>query len=132
MGHGSFVWNELMTPDVERAKAFYHAALGWTYEPMPGLGGSTYWIASLEGRPVAGIISLNALPPGAPTAWFPYVEVDDVEARVAALPAQGGALARPAFDIPGVGRIAIIRDATGAMVGWIKPAMPGRSAAASD
>ncbi len=130
MAHGSFVWNELMTPDVEKAKAFYAASLGWTYAPMPGPSGSTYWIANMNGRPVGGIMSLDDLPPGAPTAWFPYIEVDDVDQRAAALAGQGGALARPAFDIPGVGRIAIVQDATGAMVGWIKPAMPGRPAGA--
>ena len=129
MAHGSFVWNELMTPDVEKAKAFYAASLGWTYAPTPGPSGSTYWIALMDGRPVGGVMSLDDLPPGAPVAWFPYIEVDDVDRRAAALAAQGGALARPAFDIPGVGRIAIVQDATGAMVGWITPTMPGPPAA---
>ena len=130
MAHGSFVWNELMTPDVEKAKAFYGAALGWTFESMPGPHGSTYWIAKMGDKPVGGVMSLDALPPGAPTAWFPYIEVDDVDARAAALSAHGGALARPAFDIPGIGRIAIVQDATGAMVGWMTPATPCRPAAA--
>ena len=129
MAHGSFIWNELMTPDVEKAKAFYAASLGWTYEAMPGVGGSTYWLAKMDGRPVAGMISHDALPPGVSTAWFAYINVDDVDARAAALPALGGALARPAFDIPGVGRIAIVQDATGAMVGWLTPAMPDQPAA---
>jgi predicted enzyme related to lactoylglutathione lyase len=129
MAHGSFVWNELMTPDVEKAKAFYGAALGWTFDAMPSLGGFTYWISKADGRPVAGIISHDALPPGVSTAWFAYIEVDDVDARVAALPAQGGALARPAFDIPDIGRIAIVQDATGAMIGWITPSMQDRPAA---
>ena len=130
MAHGAFVWTELMTPDVEKAKAFYAASLGWTFAPTPGPSGSTYWIASMNGRPVGGVMSLVDLPPGAPTAWFPYIEVDDVDQRAAQLGAQGGALARPAFDIPGVGRIAIVRDATGAMVGWLTPVMPGPPAGA--
>jgi predicted enzyme related to lactoylglutathione lyase len=129
MAHGAFIWNELMTPDVEKAKAFYAASLGWTYDAMPSLGGSTYWIAKMDGRPVAGMISHADLPPGASTAWFAYIEVDDVDACAAALPVQGGALARPAFDIPGVGRIAIVQDATGAMVGWLTPVMPAPPAA---
>ncbi len=129
MPHGAFIWNELMTPDVEKAKAFYAASLGWTYDAMPVFGGSTYWIAKADGRGVAGIIDHADLPPGASTAWFAYIEVDDVDARAAALPAQGGALMRPAFDIPGVGRIAIVQDATGAMVGWLTPSMPAPPAA---
>ena len=120
MIHGTFAWNELMTPDAEKAKAFYAATLGWTYDAMPMMEGkSTYWIAKLGDRPVAGIMSLADLPPGAPTAWFPYIEVDDVDRRAALLAAAGGVLARPAFDVPMVGRIAIVQDATGAMVGWM-------------
>ena len=30
--HGEFHWNELMTHDVERAKQFYQAAMGWEFE----------------------------------------------------------------------------------------------------
>ena len=129
MTHGSFIWNELMTPDVEKAKAFYAGSLGWTFDAMPGPSGSAYWIAKMGGKAVGGIMSLADLPPGAPTAWFPYIEVDDVDARAAALSAHGGALARPAFDIPDIGRIAIVQDATGAMVGWLTPAMPDQPAA---
>ena len=33
--HGTFYWNELMTRDAEKAKAFYGATLGWTFDAMP-------------------------------------------------------------------------------------------------
>ena len=33
--HGTFYWNELMTRDPEKAKAFYAATLGWTFDAMP-------------------------------------------------------------------------------------------------
>ena len=55
--------------------------------------------------------------PGAPPHWFDYIEVDDVDHRVALVPENGGNVLRPPFDIPNVGRIAIIADATGAAVG---------------
>jgi predicted enzyme related to lactoylglutathione lyase len=32
--HGTFYWNELMTRDAEKAKAFYAATLNWTFEAM--------------------------------------------------------------------------------------------------
>ena len=37
--HGTFYWNELLTRDVERAKAFYAETIGWSYEAMPAAGG---------------------------------------------------------------------------------------------
>ena len=46
MTHGNFIWHELYTRDVEAAKAFYAATVGWTFEGMPTLHqNGTYWIA---------------------------------------------------------------------------------------
>ena len=33
------------------------------------------------------------------------------------------AILRPAFDVPGVGRFAIVKDSAGAFIGWITPAV---------
>ena len=43
---GNFAWHELYTRDVEAAKAFHAATVGWTFEgmPMPQQNG-TYWVA---------------------------------------------------------------------------------------
>ena len=57
-----------------------------------------------------------------PGQWFAYLAVDDVDARVAEATAAGAELMRPIFDVPGVGRIAILKDPTGAGLGWITPA----------
>ena len=37
---GALTWNELATNDVERAKEFYGALFGWSFEDMEG-GGMT-------------------------------------------------------------------------------------------
>lgn len=122
MAHGIFVWNELMTNDVAGAKAFYEATIGWSFEEMPMPQGS-YWLAKLDGKPVAGLMDMTGVtPPGVPPHWFAYVEVDDVDARVGRLAAAGGRLYREPFDIPEVGRIAIVGDPTGAALGWMTPA----------
>ena len=41
--------------------------------------------------------------------------------RVAQAVQQGGKIIRPPFDVEGVGRIAIVADPTGAMMGWMTP-----------
>jgi predicted enzyme related to lactoylglutathione lyase len=121
MAHGSFAWNELMTNDVEKAKAFYRSAIGWELEEMKMASGS-YWIAKKDGIMVAGLMDMTGMtPPGVPPHWFAYIEVDDVDARVKAVAANGGTIMRPPFDIPDVGRIAIISDPTGAAVGLMTP-----------
>lgn len=121
MSHGAFMWNELMTNDVEKAKSFYSATIGWTVEEMKMPNGS-YWIAKADGKMVGGIMNMTGVtPPGTPPHWFSYIEVDDVDARVKKIVSNGGKLVREPFDIPDVGRIAIVADATGAMVGWMTP-----------
>jgi uncharacterized protein len=121
MTHGSFVWNELYTRDVEAAKAFYAATIGWTYEGMPmAHENRTYWIAKAGGKPVAGIMDMRGIvPDGDPPHWLNYLEVDDVDRCVAEIERQGGRIVRQPFDIPNFGRIAIGADATGAFLGWV-------------
>jgi predicted enzyme related to lactoylglutathione lyase len=121
--HGEFVWNELHTRDVERAKAFYAATIGWTYDAMPMAEGGTYWIAKV-GEAMAGGIFAMVEPrfEGVPEHWFSYVEIDDVDARVALVAAAGGKVHREPWDIPGVGRVAIVEDAGGAVSGWMTSA----------
>ena len=124
--HGRFHWNELMTWNVEGAKAFYAETLGWTYDshPMPE---GVYTLCKADGAEVAGMMEMT---PGAgfdgvPDHWFAYIEVDDVDARTARVADAGGEVLRPAFDVPGVGRIAIVKDGAGAAVGLISPAPEG-------
>jgi uncharacterized protein len=121
--HGHFHWNELMTRDAERAKRFYQNSIGWSFDAMPMADGGTYWVAMLSGKPVAGIFSLNAPGyDGVPESWMSYLAVDDVDARVEKAIEAGAKLMKPIFDVPGVGRIAILQEPTGAGVGWMTPA----------
>lgn len=121
MSHGTFVWNELLTRDVDGAKAFYESIVGWTFRPAP-LPGGTYWIAEGAGRPVAGIMEMPPeMPASVPAHWFAYLEVDNVDARLALAAGQGGRIVRPSVDVPDVGRIGFVEDATGAKLGFMTP-----------
>jgi predicted enzyme related to lactoylglutathione lyase len=57
---------------------------------------------------------------GVKPSWQVYFEVDDCDAAVAAAAREGGAVAVPATDIPGVGRFAILTDPAGAPFAVIK------------
>jgi predicted enzyme related to lactoylglutathione lyase len=120
--HGTFYWNELMTRDPEKAKQFYEATIGWTFDAMPMPFG-TYWVAKMDGIPVAGIFPMSG-PDFAdvPENWIPYLAVDDVDARLKKATAAGAKVMRAPFDIPEVGRIAIIHEPGGAVLAWITPA----------
>jgi predicted enzyme related to lactoylglutathione lyase len=58
---------------------------------------------------------------GMPEGWMPYLAVDDVDARVEKAVQAGAQLMRPIFDVPEVGRIAILREPGGAGIGWMTP-----------
>jgi predicted enzyme related to lactoylglutathione lyase len=121
--HGTFHWNELMTRDVERAKKFYADTVGWSYDGMPMPGAGTYWLAKMGDQPVAGIFDINAPEyTDVPENWMPYLAVDDVDARVKKAVAAGAKVMKPAFEVPGVGRIVILMEPGGAAIGWITPA----------
>ncbi len=121
--HGTFYWNELMTRDAEKAKAFYAATLDWTFDAMPMADGGTYWVAKVGDAPAGGIFTMDGPRfEGVPEHWFSYIAVNDVDARVERAEAEGGRILRPAFEVPGIGRIVILEDSNGAAMGWMTPA----------
>ena len=122
--HGMIVWSELMTTEVDKAKAFYSKTLGVTFDPFD-TGEGKYWVAMAGGKPAWGLMDMTGRPDAGPSVWFTYIAVDDIDQRVKAAEAEGAKLCMPVFDIPTVGRIAILIDVTGAMIGWMTPAMPG-------
>lgn len=119
--HGHFYWNELMTRDAEKAKKFYSGAIGWTFEAM-AMPDNTYWVAKMGNAYVGGLFALTSPQfDGVPEGWMSYLAVDDVDARVKKATAAGAKLMRPIFDVPGVGRIAILTEPGGAGIGWMTP-----------
>ncbi|MEM6615020.1 MAG: VOC family protein [Pseudomonadota bacterium] len=123
--HGHFHWNELMTRDVAGAKAFYSDALGWTYSEMPDPDtGSTYFIAMDGELPVGGMFDITNIPgmDQVPASWMAYIAVDDIDARVEKAKAGGATIVREPWDVPGVGRIAMVMQPDGAHIGWMTPA----------
>ncbi len=122
--HGTVIWSELMTRDVEGARRYYADRLGWRIEAMPMAGDAGDYLVAFRGdEMVAGLVDMTAMPgmEGLPPHWFTYFAVDDVDAAAEATAAAGGTVIRPPFDVPGVGRIAILHDPTGAAMGLMTP-----------
>lgn len=120
--HGRFHWNELRTRDAESARRFYETTVGWRFEASATPDGHTYWVAMQDGTPVAGLFSLTSPRFDAvPESWMSFLAVDDVDARVAKAVKAGAELFMPIFDVPNVGRIAMLREPGGAGIGWMTP-----------
>jgi predicted enzyme related to lactoylglutathione lyase len=120
--HGTFYWNELLARNIEGAKKFYSDTLGWTYDAMPMPGGGTYWVAKMGDQPVGGLFDINGPEfKDVPESWMSYIAVDNVDARLKKAVAAGAKVMKEPFDVPGVGRIAVLLEPGGAGVGWMTP-----------
>jgi predicted enzyme related to lactoylglutathione lyase len=119
--HGSFYWNELTTNDLKTAKQFYKATLGWTYDKMKMPNG-VYTIIKSGEKMVGGMFDTTGTDmAGLPEHWLSYIAVDDVDKRVVKAKKAGAKVMRPPFDVPGTGRIAIIKQPGGGVIGLITP-----------
>ena len=112
---GSFCTAVLRTRDLERAAAFYSALVGWTTQEVPGTPG--HRLLQFGGKTVG---SLHQIAEGS-DLWVPHVSVESVERTTADALTLGATLVDTA-DVPGLARLATLRDPEGAMFGLWQPA----------
>ena len=84
---------ELPVADVAAARSFYEAAFGWSMTAF----GPTY-AATLTGDTDVGLQGDQGEATRAP---LPVIEVEDLEATLAAVERAGGRVVRPIFAFPG-------------------------------
>jgi predicted enzyme related to lactoylglutathione lyase len=114
---GVFVWDELLTTDVDGAQRFYEQVFGWTTSDMgPEYGG--YRIFNRGETGVAGL--MGAPHESIPPHWQPYIAVEDTDGTVAKAIELGGATILEPMDVPEVGRLAVLHDPQGAAFGIIR------------
>jgi uncharacterized protein len=119
---GVFVWDELMTTDVEDAKAFYGEVVGWESRDMDMDNGLVYTLFSSGGVDRAGCMPLPPGAEGTPPAWLTYLGTEDVDATVETAKSLGTTMVfMEPTDVMTVGRLAVLADATGAAVGLFRP-----------
>jgi uncharacterized protein len=111
---GDWVWNELWTADPMQAVRFFESAFGFGHESVDMGEHGTYYLLKKDGVNRGGVS--RAVDNRATSMWLPYVEVADCDGTAAAAARLGGRVLSPAADIPGVGRFAILADATGAPI----------------
>ena len=113
---GTPCWADLVVDDLGRARDFYGALFGWTFEELPPDAGG-YVMARKEGRLVAGAVARNPDDPGQASAWTVYLATDDVDDTAVRAAAAGGVFFLGPMDVLDVGRIAVGADPAGAAYG---------------
>ena len=112
--HGVFSWVDLITRDRAAAKQFYTELFGWTFQDMPVDDGSVYSMAFKGDRAAAALFTM---PDDTPLHWQAYINVTNLDETLQQWQTQGGSVEMPACDIMDSGRMAMVKDPTGAYVG---------------
>jgi hypothetical protein len=117
---GSFCFPEAASGDLEAAKKFYGDLLGWDVRDVTG---GFYSIAERKGKPVAGLYGImpDQREKGVRPHWLSYVSVASADAAAEKATDLGGKVLAPPFDVPVVGRMAVVQDPTGACFGLWEP-----------
>ena len=123
---GDFIWYELITSDIAGAKSFYDAVVGWNIADKSDFPNDYRMIGRSDGKFAGGAMQITdeMTQHGAKPTWLGYILVADVDRSVAAIERAGGKTYMPAFDIPGVGRVAMVADPQGAPFYVMKPLPP--------
>jgi predicted enzyme related to lactoylglutathione lyase len=116
---GAPIWIDLASSDTERAIDFYGQLFGWT-AVRGGEETGGYVNFSLDGKSVAGMMK-NDGGSGFPDGWTTYLHTADVASTAASTVAAGGQVLLDAMDVMDFGRMAVLTDSTGAVIGAWQP-----------
>lgn len=112
MTYNRFIWTDLSTFDMAKAREDYGALFGWSFG-----GDESYDFATSDAGPVAAAFPMpeRLAAIDMPSFWMSYVHVESVDAAVAKAKAQTGAIIEvQPQPFNGDARIALVRDPSGA------------------
>ena len=129
--HGRFVWYELMTTDMEAAKAFYAKVMGWGARDasMPGMAYTLFTAGDDPGQRADGPAGgreengrgrrAGSDMSGSTTWTLPPTRIKRL----------GGAVHVPPTDVPNISRFSVVADPQMATLALFKWLNPGQAAA---
>lgn len=108
---GAACWVELATRDVSAATTYYKALFGWS------ISEDDYPHLSVESRKFGGIqdMAKAGQPEQVPPHWLTYFKTQNAEASARTASELGAEVVAGVMQLPGTGRIAVMRDPQGAM-----------------
>lgn len=113
----TMTWNENLTPDPERSSEFYKAVFGYEIQESNMGGAQPYRVLQVDGRGIAGMLPLTPEMGPTPPNWTSVFAVEDTDAAIGKVRDLGGQVLVEPFDIPQVGRYAVVQDPVGAVFG---------------
>jgi predicted enzyme related to lactoylglutathione lyase len=120
---GEICWRELRTKDLGAAAEFYSKLFGWSLEQSK-VTEMPYSEIILNGTAQGGMMAMTDEWGEAPSHWASYIAVESADETAEKITANGGTIQVPPFDAPGVGRMAMVADPSGAGFAIIQFAQP--------
>jgi predicted enzyme related to lactoylglutathione lyase len=119
--HGTQLWNQCHTPDPARATEFYQAVFGYEVDELDMGGTQPFRVIKVNGRGIGGIREPVG---GEPPHWSVTFAVDDADEIAARAKELGGSVLMEPFDLPEIGRLAVLHDQADAVFQIMKSAGP--------
>ena len=122
---GKIIWRDLLTHDPEASQRFYGGLFGWEFESVGSASGfgsdSAYALIRYNGKLIGGMIDTVALNGRDDISqWIVLMSVADVDAAVAKFSTAGGEVITPPTDLQRRGKLAVVSDAEGAILGLLQ------------
>lgn len=117
--NGSWIWLQLLSRNVTQAASFYKAVGGYELFEDRGANDAERYLLARGGYARAAILplSLKRQQEGVQPMWLPFIRVENVHAIVARVPALGGKVVVAPHEALFDGRVALLEDSTGGLVG---------------
>ena len=119
---GKFIWFDLATPAPGEQQVFYSAVFGWTFR-APGRTDDQYQLILNRGDAIGGMFQYEP-PEGEQdgATWLALMSVDDADAAMSQVRANGGSVEIQPMQVAQRGRHALFRDPAGAIFGVLQSA----------
>ncbi len=111
-------WVELHSKDIDTDIAWLKKTFGFDISEMQMPNGP-YYILKNGDQPRGGVMASQS--DDAPAMWLVWINVSNVDETLASAESNNGKVLSPIFEVPGVGRMAVMQDPTGGVLGVITP-----------
>ena len=117
---GTWIWNSLLTRDPDTEAAFYQSVFGYDVFNLPGDDGRDHLILSSDDYARASVNPLPSKASNRPPHWLSFVRVVDAADAAARAVALGGRVIVPPHVDRHGGRVALVADPAGALLGLME------------
>jgi predicted enzyme related to lactoylglutathione lyase len=119
----AIAWVDLTVPDAGSVRDFYKAVVGWTDSAVEMDGYHDFCMNEPgSGRAVAGVCHARGVNAHLPPRWLIYINVEHLDASLAACAERGGRMIGTVRQMGTAGRYCVIEDPAGAVAALFEPA----------